>query len=954
MNGNLWLTFQEDPQFALGGPACEPIWPAEWPALFGTLVPALDQDRRTFTSHALDSEEMAHILNLARTYLHEMPGIPPRVAACLSLPGMNPHAHLDEILTIAQPGELWVDESIHHDMRAHLAFSAHVPNGSDRYFRVGDHLLRLPQIPLLGRSSTLAELQACWKTVLGRRALWVQVTGSAGMGKTRIIEHFRTHVAPEVNWIQTRAHPDGHAHPLEIPRQLLGALRSAPGDDLAPFHEEGKALGALLGLNESPPGLSPKHRNFMAFRALNRRLIEACAQEPTVLVIEDLHWLDPDSRAWLDSWYAELDSDGHDLPLLMLTSTRPAADASPVGRSRIGRVDLQLDPIPEESLKPWVRMALPELSETLVETFLARSGGNPLLTQELARVARAQVGGIPDEIRWDLEARLEMIPPAARDLLDWAALLGSSFDRRQVERLAAVTSSARPWRLVQDHGLVEVDSTEPDRLFFSHPLYLEVLREATPPVASRDRHTRIALDLWDHHADLDRVAHHLVRGNPTPRGREILIEASSAAIRRGAWNQARQYLYGAIAQSKEPPPPSLWLDLAELGLWLGEWDESGKLLASQPPPADPGSWLRGGLLLARWMEGRGRLEEAQDHLTGMQGDPRAQDGNRAARLSLHRARLALRLGEWTQVEQLTDTIRSDHESLTVDEQGHRASILGNLAFHRGNLESAISLHREALRLRESIGDLGASVGSWLNLGTCNFELGHWSESEKCFTRARELSDRTGEVWMKSLILNNQGHIALNRGKIDEAERSYREALSLKRELQEPAGEAIALTNLALLAWRRGKPEQARLFLDEAHGLLARSSHREVLPEILATEARIFARSTEPSRAHRACQRILEMTPGQPARAARGTALRILAEQELARGSGHEARSLARTCIEATEDRPRSLDRGRALATWSRVMRALGDVPASDRAREKARVCFADLEASYDLFELNEV
>ena len=107
-------------------------------------------------------------------------------------------------------------------------------------------------------------------------------------------------------------------------------------------------------------------------------LLEAVARErPTLLLIEDLHWADDESIRILD--FSPLS----ECRLLLLTTQRPEFTLTwrwPLSHS------LVLQPLSTDNLDQLIRNAFPHLtSETLRQTLIERSSGNPFFLEELAR-----------------------------------------------------------------------------------------------------------------------------------------------------------------------------------------------------------------------------------------------------------------------------------------------------------------------------------------------------------------------------------------------------------------------------------------------------------------------------------------------------------------------------------------------------------------------------------------
>ena len=181
----------------------------------------------------------------------------------------------------------------------------------------------------------------------------------------------------------------------------------------------------LLGLQESPASLatlSPEARQVRLMTLLTQLWLQASRQQPLLLVLEDLHWSDPSSDAWLGALVERMVG----APLLVLGTYRPGYRPGWLDKSYV--TQMALTPLTEAASLRVVQAVLPPAVQTapLVPHLLATAEGNPFFLEELTRTvveqeAAAAVPTIPETIQAVLLARLDRLPATAKGLLQAAA-----------------------------------------------------------------------------------------------------------------------------------------------------------------------------------------------------------------------------------------------------------------------------------------------------------------------------------------------------------------------------------------------------------------------------------------------------------------------------------------------------------------------------------------------------
>jgi class 3 adenylate cyclase/DNA-binding NarL/FixJ family response regulator len=177
--------------------------------------------------------------------------------------------------------------------------------------------------PLVGREQEIAVLIGRWERSKDGLGQVVLLTGEAGIGKSRLVQELKAHVAREAHIrLQGRASPyhqqsafypfiDLLQRPVHFERadsaetkrdKLAAALRQyqLPVDDLLPW------LASLLSLPAEPsapaPGdLTPQQQRQRTLQALLALVLQPAAREPLLLILEDLHWADPSTLEVLET-----------------------------------------------------------------------------------------------------------------------------------------------------------------------------------------------------------------------------------------------------------------------------------------------------------------------------------------------------------------------------------------------------------------------------------------------------------------------------------------------------------------------------------------------------------------------------------------------------------------------------------------------------------------------------
>jgi class 3 adenylate cyclase/tetratricopeptide (TPR) repeat protein len=362
----------------------------------------------------------------------------------------------------------------------------------------------------------------------------VTVVGEPGIGKSRLVTELRTALdeRPDlVTWRHGRCLPYGEgitfwalgevvkaeAGILESDDQVEAAAKldscvSALVDDQSEREWFTARLSALAGVN-AEGGAIGRDEAFTAWR----RFLEAIgARRPFVFVVEDIHWAD---EALLDFLEHVLDW-GASVPLLVISTARPELYDKRPGWSggKRNATTISLSPLTGDETARLLHGLLERalLSAETQASLLERAGGNPLYTEQFARMLAERGDGaelqLPETVQSLIAARLDTLSPELKSLLQDASVLGRTFwtgavaelgNRERGDVLAGLGELVRR-EFIRPIRVSSIRSEEEFSIW--HALVRDVAYQQIPRVPRAQKH--LAAAAWIEQSAQERVADH--------------------------------------------------------------------------------------------------------------------------------------------------------------------------------------------------------------------------------------------------------------------------------------------------------------------------------------------------------------------------------------------------------------------------------------------------------------
>ncbi len=418
------------------------------------------------------------------------------------------------------------------------------------------------QTPCVGRDKELALLRATVEEatddLVGRAVL---ITGVAGSGKSRLGYELISSVEPPTTVLLARCHPVGAGSALHVARQLVrDAAHMEDRSSLAEQHAAlrrhldrfftgdafdrlAEMLGELAGAPPAVPSAQLRGARSDA-RILASWLSKSFAEwlaaladaGPVVCLIEDLHWGDGTSVAYLEEALVTNAA----RPFVVVALARPEVhDLFPSMWPRASVQEVRLGALTRRAAERLVRAALVDPDAETLGRVIDHAEGNPFHLEELIRhVAERGSTTLPDSVLAIPEARLARLDPEARRFLRIASIFGETFWEPGVAALLGPDACAADVvaRLVETEVVAPAAAKTGAKTYqFRHSL----LRDAAYAMLADDDRAALhvaAAEWLDAQGEADPLvlAEHFERGGRPARAVPLYLRAATRAF--NAWN----------------------------------------------------------------------------------------------------------------------------------------------------------------------------------------------------------------------------------------------------------------------------------------------------------------------------------------------------------------------------------------------------------------------------------
>jgi len=647
-------------------------------------------------------------------------------------------------------------------------------------------------VRFVGRGTEMDQMRKALELAKKGRGQIVAVVGEAGLGKSRLFYEFKLVSLSGCLVLETFSVSHGKALPyLPLVDLLKGYFAISVQDDERQKQEKitGKVLTldrnledilpfifALLGVPERSSHMQqmdPQTKRHRTFEAVKRLLVRESLNQPLMVIVEDLHWLDGESEAFLSLMCETVAS----ARILLLLNYRPEYQHTWAGKTYY--TQLRLDPLGEEDAEELLSSLVGDSHDLrdLRQLLLAKTEGNPFFMEEIVQslfdqgilVRKPAVTltkllteiQIPPTVQGVLHARMDRLAPEEKALLQTLSVLGKQFSFSLLRRVVDLPERQLDRLLDQlqaEEFVFEQPAFPEPEYTFKHALTQEVAYRSLLAERRSVLHEGIAQAIEEIYAgrleeQYDELAHHYSLSGNASKAVEYLQTAGEHALRKSAHVQAIEHLQRGLV-----------------------------LLNTQP-----------------------LTNERQHQELGMQ-------------MLLGSALMAAQGYSAPDVEQTFLRARELCEELGETSRLGGA-LMGLAVCHmiRGDIQITFDLGQQLMAYAQKEQDVHAVISAHLVLGFANTHLGEIGTAREHLEESVALYDAQQHDVGEFIQGQNPAVACLCflaiitwlSGYPDQALRRIQETLRRAQELQEPLSLALVLSQAAQIHWLRGEMQLAQ-------------------------------------------------------------------------------------------------------------------------------------------------
>ncbi|MDQ6696662.1 MAG: AAA family ATPase [Actinomycetota bacterium] len=637
------------------------------------------------------------------------------------------------------------------------------------------------ETPLVGRDAdvelVVQAAQACRDAAGGL----VHVEGAAGSGKTRVVDEVAGRLellgvavererfegyglgasyGPFRGLLARRLELQPGAGPAEVEVALS---RTMPG------HERALPLIAgILGVNVHDNVFTGRMPDDERAELTRRTVVSllSMVDEPTVLVIEDVHWADEASAAALAS-LAEASGKSR---LSVVTTRRPAERGHPrIPGPVVELSDLSPDDLSTIVRDTWSALGGAQLDDEQVGQIVDRSSGSPLYAAvvcELVRSTWSPGRPLPDvplheELLGFLSEQLDSLPGDLGELALRCAIVGRAVTSADLSTMFHLEKRALDADLgrLSEAGVLRLGAHGYE---LRHATLGDALRERVSHADRAPLHRAVAQWLMARGEAPREIAGHLERSGGARDAIGWFRAARDEAYRM--WSVREAHRWAALTVATKDHQSTDALAIVEIELVLGDYAAAENRLTSlDSDDLDDDARADRSRMLGKLCLETGRLAEGVAHLHDAE-----RWGSTGPELAWPMTMALCDLGRFDDAEQ-----RARHR-LESGDAHTRLDALANLGVvlaRRGEFVDAAAALEQASAAAEELGDLMRLIHATGDLAGVRFETGALRESVTLLERASALAQRLGAHRALTMALGNQAQVRLAVGDMGGAERA---------------------------------------------------------------------------------------------------------------------------------------------------------------------------------------
>ena len=737
---------------------------------------------------------------------------------------------------------------------------------------------------LVGRSEELESLASFVEPIKqGQFAGVMVLKGEAGIGKSRLVHSFqyseyfndlparwavcqadeilRLPFNPFMDWLKKRfelieSQPD-EVNLIAFSRNIQELIETTPDAELAAELTRTRSVLAAL-INISQPNslyesLDAKGRYDNTLIALSVLLRAESLQKPLVLFVEDTHWLDEDTGAFLSYFVRTLLAEpDKQYPIAIIATQRPEGDSVRM-MDEVSMVGIKLGGLSSTSMAHLAENLLDRpIADSLLALLDTRADGNPFFAEQILRYLLEQnaltldenekyfankqsESSLPTDVRAILVARLDRLTQQVKETVQTASVLGREFEVRVLGEMLRSDDNFLHHIAQAENANIWTPLTEIEYIF-RHALLRDAAYSMQLLTRQRELHglavsameTVYRDDLESHYGEL---AYHAEKADLKEKALNYLTLAGKLSLSVYQNQQAIDYFTRALAFVPTSDLRAKFdLLLLRVECYYNISDSTAQL-KDLDTLEEQANMLKDEALLGRvYMRRAYCFSTLGDFQNVIKYATQAKDFAEAANddetllaTYLVLPNSFLRIGQTDEALQYAkDGLAFAKNANNRQGEGSALTLLGFVSLEKEGPTIAMHYHEQALVIARDLEDRYLEGRVLTNLAnTVGLSQGDFFTARNYFEQAYSISRELGNINGKGIILSNLGWLTSILGDYPAAISYYEQALTILRESGNRSQEILTYVNLSATTGGQGNAQEALKWAQEALELSAK-------------------------------------------------------------------------------------------------------------------------------------
>lgn len=577
--------------------------------------------------------------------------------------------------------------------------------------------------------------------------------------------------------------------------------------------------------------------------------------QPLIVQIEDIQWLDEDSKAFLNQLCLSIKTEVEkSYPILIIATSRDTPHSTSLGKG-IKFQTIELKPLPSQTILYLAEdMLAGSTGQSLIEAITNLAEGNPFFAEQIVLYLKEEnliketdgewglveknTSFLPTDIRAVLVARLDQTEPEVKNVILTASTLGREFKASVLKQMMPFSSEldsilskaeqASVWRSQNGKEFVFKSNLMRDA---AYKMQTRSQRQNTHAVAVRVLEDLYRDDLSNGYHEL---AYHAENAMLTEKAIQYYLGAGTKASDNYQNNQAIYNFTKAIDLSPDVHNPDyfeLLIKRENMYSLIGNREDQMADLTFAQQIANQ---LEDSLMLAKI---NNRLSNYY-YLTG--------DFNQAILYAREAIKLATKNGySEIEIESRNTWANSSRQQGDYQNSHHQAEhsldLSKNIAFtygictslnnlsmtanEQGDFSRAIEYLEESLQTARKANQFGLEAQTLNNLANIYGDLGDYSSAYEAYTQALELAQKTGTRLGEGLVNTNLGWLSSLLGDFESARKHLERSMRIAQEIGDIYNQTFSLINLSMVAVCQNDTDIAKSYAQQGLALARDLGHK---------------------------------------------------------------------------------------------------------------------------------